>query len=200
MNKLIFARALKRVLLSRLPQDGGYQWSNKIEGMLIRSEESTAFDKVVFVIDTALTPEQLLLLSHETYMVIRKNSTLRASKYNYLICRKDGVDNTRIIRGRWSSAIHVLEAMDALRQTQYVCDGNPDGENILTECEKCFRFGQIIVFTTEAKVKMLKTISAKVRKKTIIVYAADTATTGIERLAGVYALGLEQDEVEGDAQ
>jgi hypothetical protein len=73
MNKLIFARALKRVLLSRLPQDGDYQWSNKIEGMLIRSEESTAFDKVVFVIDTALTPEQLLLLSHETYMVIRKN-------------------------------------------------------------------------------------------------------------------------------
>lgn len=128
MTKSVFASKLRNELLRRLPTDGGYVNSRRIEGAMVPGEDTRGFKEIFFVVDANMPNAERLRLIRAIAEALRLGrSNLRQARFTVLIwngkalsigtkCRYLGLEGAfenipaPVAVGQWNSLCDTLVA------------------------------------------------------------------------------------------
>ncbi len=169
MSNVVFTRNLKRVLYRRLPQSNEYEWSRRIEGALVKSEESTSHDSGAVIIDDELSEDQSKKLIESLLDFLSRDAYFKRTKYNAILWKESAFSGISEHGGIITlCSIKKLKADINSVATNGTASG--DWENFRKLYNPHKRAGQVFLITTQEKVDLLEQAQAMNIRNLVIIY------------------------------
>ena len=168
MSNRTFSRNLKKILNRRLPQSSDYEWSRRVEGALVRSEESAAHETGAVIIDDELAQEQSEKLGESLIDYLSHDINFRRTKYKTIIWRESAFSAVHEHGGLSLCSIKGL----ATDIKSVITKGTVSGywENFRELYKPHKAAGQVFLLTTQEKVDLLEQAKAMGIRNMVIIY------------------------------
>ena len=163
-----FSRTIKKILYRNLPMSGEYGFSNRVEGALVRSEETAAQKTAAIIVDAALDKSAAEQLCTELYSFLSGDQFFKKTKSiviswggeTFTMMRSHGVTRLTSIKGVKAD----IEGISA--------DGSFSGDwtNFYGLYKPHRSTGQVFLLTTQEKVDSLEQAGHMMCRNLVIVY------------------------------
>ena len=178
MSIRTFTSNLKKILDRRLPQSTEYGWSKRVEGALVRSEDSAAHETGAIIIDDALTEEQSQQLCEVISDYLSKDPNFKRTKYKVMIWRESAFS---VIHEHGPTALCNIKGLKTdLGSVKTTGNDSGDWDAFRELYIPHKKAGQVILLTTQEKIDLLEQAGTIIIKNLVIAYPH---TDGKERKA-----------------
>ncbi len=175
-----FESELKKALHRNLPQSRDNVWSGKVEGALVKSEETVPHEYVTIIVDSSMTEDDYDSLSDRVYRVIKHDEFYRWSKYRVILW--DNNEFTMVSKPK----IQVSHVKDCLKELD-LGNGNSGTWETFWELYKPHKkAGRVIMLTTSEAIGSLSESKPSGIKNLVIIYCnEDTDSKLPERISNI---------------
>lgn len=182
-----FGRELSKALMKRLPQSNEYGWSRRVEGALVRSEETAAHSHVVIIIDCEISETNAAPILGEIIRFVTSNQYFRKSKYRVFLWEHGGFTLMPPLK---VSARELEQHLAKVADYDTMSGNWENFAEIYTPHKKA---GQTMLITTADKIATLKNTPTARAKNLLILYPADDGKNGKLAVAGIPCVGYKND-------
>ena len=169
MNNATLKRELKKELNKYMKDDGEYQPSRRIEGMLEMSGNQTMPEKAAFLVDNELDNDIFHKMVTFVKEILQGDSNFKKIKFLTRIWKKGTIEKKPCGNIDFIRVSKLQDVIDSLE-----LDGGPSGDwdNLKENINTIRKTPLVLFFTTEEKIEKL-TNSMFSSKNMIIIYPSD---------------------------
>ena len=187
-----FESELKKVLHRNLPQSQENVWSKRVEGALVRSEETTYHKNVTIIVDNSISQEEYDDLSDRIIKLIRTDEFYKWSNYRILQWKNN---EFKMIAGPKLQVSRVKDDMNRV-----IPDGSNTGtwEQFAELYKPHKKAGQVIMLTTYKAIVALREAEIPRIKNLLITYCGETDSNLRKEISGIPCIANVQVEKDGN--
>ena len=175
-----FESELKKALHRNLPQSQGSVWSKRVEGALVKSEETVPHEYVTIIVDSSINKDNYDVLSDRIYKIIKHDEFYRWAKYRVILW--DNNEFSMVSKPK----IQVSHVKDCLKELD-LRDGSSGIWEAFWELYKPHRkAGRVIMLTTSRAIESLRE-SKPIGIKNLVItyYCGATDSKLLERISNI---------------
>ncbi len=174
-----FESELKKTLHRNLPQSQENVWSKRVEGALVKSEETVPHEYVTIIVDSSINKDDYDVLSDRIYKIIKHDEFYRWSKYRVILWNNN--EFTMVSKPK----IQVSHVKGRLKELD-LGNGNNGTWDIFWELYKPYKkAGRVIMLTTSKAIESLRESKPIGIKNLVITYCGDSESKLVQKVLGI---------------
>ena len=175
-----FESELKKTLHRNLPQSQESVLSRRVEGALVKGEETVPHEYVTIIVDSSINKDNYDVLSDRIYKIIKHDEFYRWSKYRVILWNND--EFTMISKPK----IQVSHVKDCLKELDLGNGNNGTWETFWELYKPHKKDGRVIMLTTSKAIEALRESKPIGIKNLIITYCCgDTDSKLLEKISNI---------------
>ncbi len=186
----VFYTALSRLLKSRIPMNHEYEWSRRIPGALVPREEAKAIDHVTIIIDSELTKQAAKTILDDLIRFITQDFNYKKSRYRLFLWNNEQL----VMKSRLNTQARFIEKAVETIDEYTTKSGNWMNFKEIYQPHK--KAGEVILITSEDKVKQLEQLPRFIARNLVILYEAYQEELIKRKIFEIPSLGYRKREEE----
>ncbi len=174
-----FESELKKSLHRNLPQSQENVWSKRVEGALVKSEETVPHEYVTIIVDSSINKDDYVVISERIYKIIKHDAFYRWSKYRVILWNNN--EFTMISKPK----IQVSHVKDCLKELDLGNGNNGTWETFWELYRPHKKAGRVIMLTTSKAIESLRESNTKGIKNLIITYCGNSESKLVQKISEI---------------
>ncbi len=174
-----FESELKNTLHRALLQSRESVGSRRVEGALVRSEETVHYEYVTIIVDSSISKDDFDILSDRIYKIIKHDEFYRWSKYRIILW--DNNELSLVSKPK----MQVGRVKDCLKEIDLENGSNGSWETFWELYKPHKKAGRVIMLTTSEMIEELRNTKPVVIRNLVITYCGDAGNRVSELISHI---------------